>query len=45
MNYLFYALVVPIMGLVLFFAARAISVGLEARSKVKRTKPTLKRKR
>lgn len=45
MNYLFYALVIPIMGLVLFFAARAISVGLEARSKVKRTKPTRKRKR
>ena len=45
MNYLFYTLVVAIMGLVFFFAARAISVGLEARSKIKRTKPTRKRKR
>ena len=45
MNYLFYAVVIPIMGLVLFFAARAISVGLEARSKIRRTKPTRKRKR
>ena len=45
MNYLFYALVVAIMGLVLFFAARAISVGLDAKSKIRRTKPTRKRKR
>tara|TARA_B100000768_G_scaffold57920_1_gene56093 strand:+ start:580 stop:717 length:138 start_codon:yes stop_codon:yes gene_type:complete len=45
MNYLFYALVVPIMGLVLFFAARAISVGLDAKSKIRRPKPTRKRKR
>ena len=44
MHYLFYTLVVAIMGLVLFFAARAISVGLEARSKIKRTKPHVKEK-
>ena len=45
MHYLFYTLVVAIMGLVLFFAARAVSVGLTARSKIKRAKPTRKRKR
>ena len=45
MNYLFNTLIVCILGLVLFLGLRAISVGLEARSKVKRTKPTRKRKR
>ena len=45
MIYLYNTLVVCIMGLVLFLGLRAISVGLIARSKVKRTKPTRKRKR
>ena len=45
MYYLFYTLIVAILGLVFFFAARAISVGLEARSKIKIKKPTRKRKR
>ena len=45
MNYLFYILVVAIMGLVFFFAIRAISVGLDAKSKIRRPKPTRKRKR
>ena len=45
MNYLFNTIIVCILGLVLFLGLRAISVGLEARSKVKRTKPTRKRKR
>ena len=45
MIYLYNTLVVCIMGLVLFLGLRAISVGLVARSKIKRTKPTRKRKR
>ena len=45
MIYLYNTLVFCIMGLVLFLGLRAISVGLAARSKVKRTKPTRKRKR
>ncbi len=36
---------VMILGLVLFLGLRAIGVGLVARSKIKRTKPTRKRKR
>jgi len=42
---LFNAIIVCILGLVLFLGLRAISVGLDARSKIKRTKPTRKRKR
>jgi hypothetical protein len=42
---LFNIIIVCILGLVLFLGLRAISVGLVARSKVKRTKPTRKRKR
>ena len=42
---LFNVLVVVILGIVLFLGLRAISVGLVARSKIKRTKPTRKRKR
>jgi hypothetical protein len=45
MIYLFNTLIVCIMGLVLFLGLRAISVGLVARSKVKRAKNILKRKR
>jgi len=45
MIYLFNILIICILGLVIFLAARAISVGLVARSKIKRTKPTLKGKR
>ena len=45
MIYLFNIIIVCILGLVLFLGLRAISVGLVARSKVKRTKPTRKRKR
>ena len=45
MIYLFNAIIVCILGLVLFLGLRAISVGLDARSKLKRTKPTRKRKR
>jgi hypothetical protein len=45
MIYLFNAIIVCILGLVLFLGLRAISVGLVARSKIKRTKPTRKRKR
>ena len=45
MIYLFNTIIVCILGLVLFLGLRAISVGLVARSKVKRTKPTRKRKR
>ena len=45
MIYLFNAIIVCILGLVLFLGLRAISVGLAARSKIKRTKPTRKRKR
>ena len=42
---LFNILIVAILGVVIFLGLRAISVGLVARSKVKRTKPTRKRKR
>ncbi len=42
---LFYTLIVCILGLVLFLGLRAISVGLDAKFKVKRSKPTRKRKR
>ena len=42
---LFNTIIVCILGLVLFLGLRAISVGLVARSKVKRTKPTRKRKK
>ncbi|MDA7605990.1 hypothetical protein N8726_00125 [Pelagibacteraceae bacterium] len=42
---LFNVLVVVILGIVLFLGLRAISVGLAARSKTKRAKPTRKRKR
>ena len=42
---LFNVLMVVILGVVLFLGLRAISVGLVARSKIKRTKPTRKRKR
>ena len=45
MYYLFYTLIVAILGLVLFLAARAVGVCLDARSKIRRTKPTRKRKR
>jgi hypothetical protein len=45
MIYLFNAIIICILGLVLFLGLRAISVGLDARSKIKRTKPTRKRKR
>ena len=45
MIYFFNTVIVCILGLVLFLGLRAISVGLVARSKVKRTKPTRKRKR
>jgi len=45
MIYLFNTIIVCILGLVLFLGLRAISVGLVARSKIKRTKPTRKRKR
>ena len=45
MIYFFNILIVCILGLVLFLGLRAIGVGLVARSKVKRSKPTLKRKR
>ena len=42
---LFNILVTAIMGVVIFLGLRAISVGLVARSKVKRSKPMFKRKR
>ena len=45
MIYLFNTIIVCILGLVLFLGLRAISVGLVARTKIKRTKPTRKRKR
>ena len=45
MIYLFNTLIFCILGLVLFLGLRAISVGLVARSKVKRSKPKFKRKR
>ena len=44
MIYLFNTIIVCILGLVLFLGLRAISVGLDARSIVKR-KPTFKRKK
>ena len=42
---LFNVLIIAILSVVIFLGLRAISVGLVARSKVKRTKPTRKRKR
>ncbi|MDC0418252.1 hypothetical protein OAM15_01330 [Pelagibacteraceae bacterium] len=42
---LFNVLVVVILGIVLFLGLRAISVGLDAKSKIRRPKPTRKRKR
>ena len=42
---LFNVLIVAILGVVIFLGLRAISVGLVARSKVKRSKPTFKKKR
>ena len=42
---LFNVLMTVILGIVLFLGLRAISVGLDARSKIKRTKPTRKRKK
>ena len=45
MIYLFNTLIACILGLVLFLGLRAISVGLAARSKIKRAKPTRKKKR
>ena len=45
MIYLFNTIIVCSLGLVLFLGFKAISVGLDARSKVKRAKPTLKKKR
>jgi len=45
MIYFFNTIIVCILGLVLFLGLKAISVGLVARSNIKRTKPTRKRKR
>ena len=45
MIYLFNTLISCILALVIFLAVRAISVGLDARSKIKRTQPKLKKKR
>jgi hypothetical protein len=45
MIYLFNAIIVCILGSVLFLGLRAISVGLDAKSKVKRAKPAPKKKR
>ena len=45
MIYLYNILVVCIMALVLFLGLRAISVGLVARAKVKRSNPKFKSKR
>ena len=42
---LFNVLIISILCVVIFLGIRAISVGLVARSKIKRTKPTRKRKR
>ena len=42
---LFNILIITILGVVIFLGLRAINVGLAARSKIKRTKPTRKRKR
>jgi len=45
MIYLFNATIVCILGLVLFLGLRAISAGLDAKSKVNRVKPAVKRKK
>jgi hypothetical protein len=42
---LFNVLIIAILSVVIFLGLRAISVGLTARSKIKRAKPTRKRKR
>ena len=42
---LFNILIIAILGVVIFLGLRAISVGLVARSKVKRSKPKFKKKR
>jgi len=42
---LFNILIIAILGVVIFLGLRAISVGLVARAKVKRSKTTFKRKR
>ena len=42
---LFNIVIIAILGVVIFLGLRAISVGLVARSKVKRSKPTFKKKR
>jgi len=42
---LFNILIITILGVVIFLGLRAISVGLVARSKVKRSKPIFRRKR
>jgi len=42
---LFNILIIAILGVVIFLGLRAISVGLVARSKVKRSKPIFKKKR
>ena len=42
---LFNVLILAILCVVIFLGLRAISVGLVARSKVKRSKPTFKKKR
>ena len=42
---LFNILIIAILGVVIFLGLRAISVGLVARSKIKRAKPKPKRKR
>ena len=42
---LFNVLMTAISGVVIFLGLRAISAGLVARSKLKRTKPTRKKKR
>ena len=44
MIYLFNTIIVCILGLVLFLGLRAISAGLDARSKVKRGKSAVKKK-
>ena len=45
MIYLFNALIVCILGLVIFLGLRAISAGLIAKSKLKRAKSTLRKKK
>ena len=42
---LFNILIIAILGVVIFLGLRAISVGLVARSKVKRSRPKLKKKK